>query len=74
MLLTPAIVSLLGYTDLSAGLRDRDTLVDVDLGFPQLVQDMVTIAAYYYLSVLPSKYIIWDFIVLVKRLAETREK
>ena len=40
VLLTLAIVSLFGYTDFSAGLRDGDTLVDVDLGFPQLVDNL----------------------------------
>jgi len=31
---------LLGYTNLSAGFRDGYSLVDVDLGFPQLVDDL----------------------------------
>ncbi len=51
VLFTPAIVGLLGYTDLSAGFRDRDPLVDVDLGFPQLVQDLVTTTEIYSPSV-----------------------
>jgi len=34
-----AIVSLLRDAYLSAGFRDRDTLVDVDLGSPEFIDD-----------------------------------
>ena len=37
----PAIVSLLGDTYLSAGFGDRDTLVDLDLGFPEFIDDLL---------------------------------
>ncbi len=42
VLSTPAIVGLLGDADLPAGFGDGDTLVNVDLSFPQLVHSMVT--------------------------------
>jgi hypothetical protein len=41
VLFTPAIVGLLGDVYLSAGFRDRDTLVDVDLGFHEFVDDLL---------------------------------
>jgi len=34
-------VSLLGDAYLSVGFRDRDTLVDVDLGFPEFICDLL---------------------------------
>ena len=43
VLLTPAIVSLLGDAGLSAGFSDRDTLVDVNLAFPQLVEESMDV-------------------------------
>jgi hypothetical protein len=41
VLFTPAIVSLLGDAYLSAGFRDRDTLVGLDLGFPEFIDDLL---------------------------------
>jgi len=38
---TPAIVSLLGDANLPAGFGDGDTLVNVDLSFPQLVDSLL---------------------------------
>ncbi len=40
VLFAPPIIGLFGDPDLSAGFSDRDTLIDVDLGFPQLVDDL----------------------------------
>ncbi len=47
----PAIVCLLGDANLSAGFGDRNTLVDVDFSFPELVQDLVTTTEIYSPSV-----------------------
>jgi hypothetical protein len=37
---TPAIVSLLSDANLSAGFSDRDTLVDMDFSFSQLIDNL----------------------------------
>ncbi len=42
VLFTPSIVGLLGDADLPAGFGDSDTLINVNLGFPEFVQDLVT--------------------------------
>ena len=57
ILLTPAIVGLFGYTDLPTGFRDRYTMVNVDLNFPQFIQDLVTIHEYYSPSVLECDHV-----------------
>ena len=41
VLFAPATVSLLGDACLSVGFRDRDTPVDVDLGFPEFIDDLL---------------------------------
>jgi len=38
---TAGDIDLIGTADLSAGFRDGDTLIDVDLGFSQLVNDLL---------------------------------
>lgn len=40
VLFTPAMVGLLSDAYLSAGFGDRDTLADVDLGFPEFADDL----------------------------------
>ncbi len=40
VLFAPSVVGLFGDADLPAGFGDRNTLVDVDLSFPQLVDNL----------------------------------